>query len=305
VAALGGAVTLLALAACTLDKKPEPRPLTVVAVGDIACSPNDKDFNAGGGTSNACRQRATSDLVDRLDPKAVLALGDTQYQRATLENFHASYSPTWGRFKDITRPVPGNHEYQVKDAEDYYEYFGEAAGDPAKGYYSFDLGDWHLIALNSECDEVGGCGPGSPQERWLRADLAANRKQCTLAYWHQPRFSSGKTHGSNDEYDAFWRALYDFGAEIALSGHDHQYERFAPLNPEGRVDTQQGIRQFVVGTGGAELHPVGEPIEGSEVTENTTFGVLELTLLADEYRWRFLPVPGGSGFTDSGSASCH
>lgn len=303
--ALVGVVVLLAVAGCSPDGSSGTRPVVVVAAGDIACSPNDEFFNAGAGTSGACRHRATSDLVGRLDPDAVLALGDTQYQQARLSGYQDSYAPTWGRFKAITHPVPGNHEYETDDAEGYYEYFGERAGDPDKGYYSFDLGGWHLIALNSECDEVDGCEAGSPQERWLRADLAEHQNTCTLAYWHRARFSSGTQHGSDDDYDAFWRALYDAGAEIVLGGHDHHFERFAPLNPDGRVDTQRGIRQFVVGTGGAEHFPVGEPIPGSEVDDDTSFGVLELTLLPDGYRWRFVPVPGGHGFTDSGSASCH
>ena len=306
-AALGGVLTLLALlavAGCSAGGTAEtaPGPVTVVAAGDIACSPKDESFNGGTGVPGACRHRATSDLVASLAPDAVLVLGDTQYQRATLEGYRGSYDPTWGRFKAITRPAPGNHEYESEDAEDYYRYFGEAAGDPGKGYYSFDLGDWHLVALNSECDEVGGCGPGSPQLRWLRADLAAHDDACTLAYWHRPRFSSGM-HGSDEDFDAFWQALYDAGAEIGLAAHDHDYERFAPLDPGGRVDTQHGVRQFVVGTGGAEHYEVGEPLPGSEVADDTTFGVLELTLLPHGYRWRFVPTNVG-GFSDSGSATC-
>ncbi|HET6622980.1 MAG TPA: Calx-beta domain-containing protein, partial [Gaiellaceae bacterium] len=199
----------------------------VAAAGDVACDPESDAFEGGRGDGLECRQRATSDLLVRKRYAAVLALGDLQYEDATRAKFGASYDPSWGRLRSITRPVPGNHEYRTDGADGYFGYFGAAAGDPAKGYYSYDLGGWHLVALNSSCSEVGGCGAGSRQERWLRADLAASSAPCTLAYWHHPRFSSG-SHGSDPSYEAFWRALYEAGADVVLVGHDHDYERFAP-----------------------------------------------------------------------------
>ena len=186
-----------------------------------------------GGTGSTCRQLATSNTLVRGHYASVLALGDTQYEDGAYEKFVASYDPSWGRVKSITKPAPGNHEYESPGATGYYRYFGRAAGDPRKGYYSFDVGRWHLIALNSNCSAVGGCGAGSPQEQWLRRDLAAHPAACTLAYWHHPRFSSG-LHGSDSTYTAFWQALYDAGADVVLSGHDHDYERFARADAERR-----------------------------------------------------------------------
>src|SRR4029450_3695934 len=202
-------------------------------------------------TARTCHQQATSDLAVAANPTGVLALGDQQYDRALLGGFVNSYEPTWGRLKAVTHPVPGNHEY-LSGAADYFTYFGPAAGDPAKGWYSFDIGARHLIALNSSCARVGGCGPGSPQERWLRADLAAHPNRCTLAFWHHARFSSSG-HGSYPTYDGFWRALYEAGADVVLSSHDHDYERFAPQDPDAKPDPRRGMRQFVVGTGGKNL----------------------------------------------------
>jgi acid phosphatase type 7 len=269
----------------------------IAAAGDIACEADRMV------TETTCHQQATSDLVVRLDPTAVLALGDQQYERSQLSSFRNAYDRTWGRLKAITHPVPGNHEY-LSGGSGYFGYFGAAAGDPQKGYYSFDLGAWHLIALNSQCSWVsGGCGPGSPQERWLRADLAAHRDACTLAYWHQPRFSSGQ-HGSNPHYDAFWRDLYEANAEIVLTAHDHDYERFAPQDPAGRPDTNRGIREFVVGTGGKNHYRFKAAQPNSQVRNGDTFGVLVLTLHPTSYSWRFVPEAGKT-FTDSGSTACH
>lgn len=275
----------------------------IAAAGDIACDPADRNFNRGAGTATACRMKATSDLLVEMRPAAVLALGDTQYEDGALAKYQASYDPTWGRLKSITRPAVGNHEYLQRNAAGYFAYFGPAAGDPANGYYSFDIGAWHLIALNSNCARVGGCGAGSPQERWLRADLAAHPAACALAYWHHPRFSSGP-HGSDAAYDAFWRALYGSGADVVLAGHDHDFERFAPQNPQGAPDAARGIRQFVVGTGGRSHYPFKSIQPNSEVRSSGTFGVLVMTLRARAYDWRFLPEPGRA-FTDSGTGVCH
>jgi hypothetical protein len=271
----------------------------VAAAGDIACDPAESAPQSGW----SCQQRATSDLLARARLDAVLALGDVQYEAGGLAGLQASYDPTWGRFKTITRPVVGNHEYGTPGAAGYFSYFGPAAGDPAKGWYSYDLGGWHLIALNSECSHVGGCGPGSPQERWLEADLAAHRTACTLAYWHEPRFSSGQ-HGGKPAYDAFWRDLYAAGAEIVLNGHDHDYERFAPQDPGGGLDPARGVREFVVGTGGANHYTFKTVRPNSEVRNAETFGVLLLRLGPERFEWQFLPEPGKE-FTDSGTGLCH
>ncbi len=276
----------------------------IAAAGDIACDPADGSFNAGGGTATACRQGATSNLLLDGGLAGVLSLGDHQYSDGALAKFQASYDPSWGRARALTHPAVGNHEYQTAGAAGYYNYFGAAAGDPTKGYYSFDIGAWHLIALNSECTNVpGGCGPGSPQEQWLRADLAANPNSCTLAYWHQPRFSSGR-HGSRAAYDAFWQALHAAGAEIVLNGHDHDYERFAPQTAAGVADPGTGIREFMVGTGGAEHYPDVNVVPNSELRNGDTFGVLRLTLHPGSYDWEFMPEAGQT-FTDSGSSTCH
>lgn len=197
-----------------------------------------------------------------------------------------------------------NHEYHTPNAAGYFGYFGAAAGDPAKGYYSYDLGGWHVVVLNSNCSRVGGCGPGSPQERWLREDLAASKTDCTLAYWHHARFSSGAQHGGDARMTWFWQALYDNGADVVLSAHNHTYERFAPQTPAGVADAPFGIREFVVGTGGALLHTGGTAIPNGEVRNSNTHGILKLTLRASSYAWEFLPVAGRT-FTDSGSGACH
>jgi hypothetical protein len=234
----------------------------------------------------------------------VIPLGDTAYPDGTPEQFEECYDPTWGRHLARTRPAVGGHEYHTPGASGYFGYFGTAAGDPAKGYYSFDLGSWHVVVLNSECAQVGGCDRGSPQETWLRADLAANTARCTLAVHHSPRFSSGSIHGSNASMTAFWDALYEAGAEVVLSGDDHLYERFAPQTPSGAPDLASGVRQFVVGTGGFYLYGFGEIQPNSEARNDTSYGVLRLTLHADRYEWSFLAVAGQT-FSDSGSTSCH
>ncbi len=275
----------------------------IAAVGDIACSPSDPSFNAGLGTATACRMKATSDLAVAGGYDAVLPLGDVQYEDGSFASFMASYDPSWGRVKGVTRPVPGNHEYVTPNGAGYYQYFGAAAGDPAKGWYSFDLGSWHLIVLNSNCDLIGGCGPGSPQEQWLRADLAAHPGVCTLAAWHHPRFSSGP-HGDDAMTQAFWQALYEAHADVILVGHDHIYERFAPQGPSGLADPAHGLREFVVGTGGKILYATAPTHANREKLQNTDFGLLELNLRRTGYDWKWVGVPGGA-FTDIGSGTCH
>jgi hypothetical protein len=269
----------------------------IAAAGDIACS----SFVM---TSTQCHQRETSDLLVSRGFDAVVNLGDGQYPSGALSSYETYYDSTWGRVKKVTHPVPGNHDYGIANAIGYYGYFGSAAGDPTKGYYSFILGGWHLIALNANCGSVGGCHQGSPQERWLRQVLASDHSRCTLAYWHHPRFSSGVVHGSDEEVSPLWQALYDHRAELVLTGHEHNYERFAPQTADGTGDPWGGLREFVVGTGGASHYPLGPPLRNSEVRNSTTFGILKLTLHPMSYDWQFVAEEGGI-FTDSGSAACH
>jgi hypothetical protein len=243
---------------------------------------------------------ATAALLDEI-PGTVFTAGDNAYENGTTVDFAQCYGPSWGRHKARTRPAPGNHEYQTAGASGYFAYYGPSAGPMGKGYYSYDLGEWHIISLNSNIP----MNAGSPQEAWLRADLAASGKPCTLAYWHHPRFTSGVMYGNSRSTEPLWRALYDAGAEIVISAHEHNYERFAPQTPTGAADPAAGIREFIVGTGGAGLYDDQHtPAPNSEVFEGTTYGVLKLTLSPGAYAWEFVPVAGES-FTDSGSGTCH
>ena len=262
-------------------------PTVLVGAGDIAGA-HDED-------------EATAQLLDNI-AGTVFTLGDNAYWNGSAQQYNDFYDPTWGRHKDRTMPIPGNHDYDTLDATGYFDYFGAAAGDPDKGYYSYDLGDWHIIALNTKCNRIGGCDSSSPQAVWLQADLAANPSDCTLAYMHNPRYSSG-AYGSNSSLDDLWQILYDAGAEVVLSGHDTDYERFAPQDAAGNADPLNGIRQFVVGTGGASLSPFETIQPNSEVRNSDTHGVLKLTLNATSYDWEFVPIAGQT-FTDAGSASC-
>ena len=282
----------------------------IAAAGDIACSTSSQYYNGGAGTSTKCRQRYTSDLLVNAGLSAVLPLGDAQYETGSLSGFTKSYGPTWGRAKPITFPAAGNHEYKTSGAKGYFDYFngvgifGGPAGDRDKGYYSFNIGTWHLIALNSSdhC-QIVACSKGSPQENWLKADLATHPTSCTLAFWHHPRFNSG--HDGNATFmQPLFQDLYDANADVVLGGHAHDYERFAPQDPSGRSDRARGIRQFVVGTGGAFFTALGTTKPNSQVRNGATYGVLKLTLHPTSYDWKFVPE-GGKKFTDSGSDSCH
>jgi calcineurin-like phosphoesterase family protein len=275
----------------------------VAAAGDIACDTEDPEFNGGLGVPDACHQKQTSDLVLSLHPDAVLAVGDTQYEAATPADYRGSYDPTWGRFKSITRPVLGNHEYGHKSGAGYFSYFGPLAGSPPGGYYSFDLGTWHLIALDTNCSKIA-CGPGSPQEQWLRSDLAAHPNRCVLAFWHQPLFTSGQ-EGPEPLTSAFFDALYRAKADLLLTGHNHDYERFAPQTSAGVLDPVTGIREFVVGTGGRDLQSFKKSIApNTEALNADTFGVLALRLHPSSYDWKFVPEAGRT-YSDSGSQACH
>jgi Calcineurin-like phosphoesterase len=280
-------------ATSTPTKSPTPAPggdAVLLAAGDISSCSNDGD-------------EQTAQLLDA-QSGTIATLGDNAYESGTNSEFTNCYNPTWGRNKARTEPAVGNHEYNTAGATGYFAYFGAAAGDSTKGYYSYDLGAWHIVVINSNCSQVGGCGVGSPQEKWLRADLAAHPAACTLGYWHHPLYSSGGEHGNDPEMAPIWQALYDNGAEVVLSGHDHNYERFAPQNANATLDNAQGIREFIVGTGGRSHYTWGTIRANSEVRNNTTFGILKLTLHANGYDWQFIPI-AGSTFTDSGSGTCH
>jgi hypothetical protein len=302
------------------DPPPPPEPITLVAAGDIACRPALVE------TATACRQARTADLVGSLTPDAVAVLGDNQYEHGELANFMAVFDPTWGRFRAITHPAVGNHEYEGDPERDeapgYYTYFGEAAGEPAKGYYRWQLGSWNVFVLNSgainwtrttggnpslpdDCWPVS-CAAGSEQEQWLQGELdALPDDACVIAYWHHPRFSSG-FGGANQphpETGPLFADLYEHGAELVLTGHSHNYERFTPVTADGVPDAA-GLRQFVVGTGGRSLHTdTGPQAANSEVLRTDVFGVLELTLEPGAYSARFVGEDGAT--VDETSGSCH
>ena len=260
----------------------------LVGAGDIATCGGDADS-------------ATAALVEGV-PGAVFTAGDNAYENGSVKDFHDCYDPTWGAFKDRTRPSAGNHDWQTKDLAGYLSYFGDAAAPSGTSWYSYDLGAWHVIVLDSDCSNVGGCGADSPQGRWLAADLKASSSLCTLAIWHHPRFSSG-FHGNDRSVEPFWSALYASGADLIVNGHDHDYERFAPQDPAGHEDRERGMREFVVGTGGAELRPFVIGRANSELRASGSFGIIKLDLHQGSYDWHFIPTAGE--FTDSGTAPCH
>ncbi|HTB93917.1 MAG TPA: metallophosphoesterase [Candidatus Sulfotelmatobacter sp.] len=286
--------TIAKTASKTANKK-SPDTFTLVGAGDIV------------GCSDLSGAEATAKLIDAI-PGTVFAAGDLAYQRGTYEEFQKCYGPTWGRFKARTRPTPGNHEYEGAPATGYFRYWDGRAGDPGKGYYSYDLGAWHIVVLNTNCgsSQLGGCAEGSPEETWLKQDLAAHPAACTLAYGHHALFSSGlfPKHAEHPELRAFWQDLYDAHADLILAGHEHSYERFAPQNPEGNPDPDHGIREIVVGTGGRSHTPLGYAKPNSEVRDDKTYGILKLSLSPGKYSWEFIPIPGKT-FRDSGEGVCH
>ncbi|MBP1607264.1 MAG: Alkaline phosphatase [Acidobacteria bacterium] len=240
---------------------------------------------------------ATGRLLDRI-PGTVFTVGDHAYDDGTEEQFAKCYTPAWGRHKARTRPSPGNHDYHTGNGKPYYDYFGENAGPPGLGYYSYDLGEWHIIALNS----VIAIDAKSPQGRWLAEDLKANARDCIIAYWHAPLFSSGP-HGGDRKLLDVWEMLYEAGVDIVLNGHDHTYERFAPQDPGGKADPERGIRQFVVGTGGGGVYKFKKLVANSELRTNSTYGVLKLTLGPGRYAWEFVSL-ASQPFTDTGTGTC-
>lgn len=263
--------------------------VTLVGAGDITSCSQDNDA-------------ATARLLGKI-PGTVFTLGDNVYPYGTAQKLRDCYKPTWGRYKKRTRPAVGNHDYdQTTRAQPYFDYFGARSGTVRRGYYSYDRGSWHVVVLNSNCDRIGGCGETSAQGRWLRKDLARNDNRCALAYFHHPLYASGN---GTAQVKPFWNMLQKKGADVILAGHAHRYERYAPMTPGG-TQTANGIRQFVVGTGGepggTQIHREDAP--NMQVVEPNAFGVLKLGLRSGSYSWKFVPVAGES-FTDSGTDRCH
>lgn len=288
--------------------------MQVAAAGDIACDSTDGAFNGGNGTATACQEKWTA--LQLTGYPAVLAIGDEQYDCATLSQLQLSYDISWGQVKSVTRPAVGNHEYKTTcgnapGAGGYYTYFGSAASPldtnctvSCKGYYSYNLGSWHVVVLNSECAQVGGCQAGSVQEQWFQADLAANPAACTLVYFHRPYYTSGWSVGDAELHD-LWVDMYNANVDLVLNGHDHDYERFKPQDANSTYDPARGIVEIIVGTGGQSHGGFNGTIANSVVRNANTFGILQLTLSANGYSWTFIGDGHGGTFTDSGSASCH
>lgn len=267
---------------------------TIVMAGDIGCDKNTPK------TDFSCRSEDTANLIASLNPDAVLTTGDNQYPSGTLQSFQEGYDKTWGKFKSITYPTPGNHEYNTPGASGYYDYFGERAGERGKGYYHYKLGDWLLVALNSEID----ISSDSEQIKWLEKTLETNKTACSLAYWHKPRFSTGG-HASDPAFDTVWRVLYNHGVDIIVNGHSHGYERYAPLNPDGNRDSEGGIVQFVSGMGGSGPQAFKSNLPTLASRQNHAFGVLHFSLYAKAARYSFVPTPSQQTFTDHGTIACH
>jgi hypothetical protein len=323
--AAGGAVAALLLAlagACGSPARPDagappPTPTatptaTPVATPTVSPAPRNAAVPppavlVGAGDIASCDRRGDEHTAALLDdiPGTVFTLGDNVYPDGSAAEFARCYAPSWGRHRARTRPVVGNHEYRTRGAAGYFGYFGAAAGPRGRGWYSYDLGAWHVVALNTNCDVVS-CAAGSPQDRWLRDDLAASAARgvrCAVALGHHPLFTSGTAHPPTTAVRPLVRTLRRAGVELLLTGHNHQYERFAPQDEAGRRDAA-GIRQFVVGTGGAGGYGFGPAARNSEVRHTGTYGVLRLTLRADGYDWRFVAEPGDP-FTDTGRGRCH
>jgi hypothetical protein len=266
-----------------------PAAAVLVGAGDIAWCDGDGD-------------EATARLLDVI-AGTVFTTGDNAYPDGTDAEFAECFHPTWGRHRARIRPAIGNHDYHTGRAAPYFRYFGAAAGEPGKGYYTYAVSGWRIVVLNSNCELIGGCGDGDPQTIWLRRVLAQSAARCALAYWHHPRFSSGP-HGPQVYMRATWQTLSAAGVDVVLAGHDHVYERFAPQDADGRLDPERGIRQFTVGTGGRSHYAFRTSAPNSEVRHTGTFGVLKLTLEPTGYAWEFVPE-AGRAFRDAGAAACH
>jgi hypothetical protein len=269
-------------------------PQVLLAAGDIAECEHQGD-------------EATARILGEYPNATIAPLGDNAYQKGTLEDYEDCYGPSWGKFEDRTRPATGNHDHSTKNAQGYWDYFGSRGGPYDEYYYSYDLGDWHVVVLNSDCWRIGGCEPDDPQIQWLRRDLQRHASVCTLAYWHRPPFSSGRYGDPENTARVLplWATVNEEGVDLVLTGHEHSYERFVPMNAEGDRDDEGGVRLIVAGTGGGNLRQFKyDPLPTTEIRNDDTWGVLKLTLNPAGYDWEFLPVAGKS-FRDSGSGTCH
>ena len=281
----------------------EPTPSQAITTSSPASSPSGDPVLVGAGDIADCdldSGAATAALLDTIDG-TVFTAGDNAYPNGSASQFRDCYAPTWGRHLERTHPAPGNHDWETKDLAGYHEYFGAAAGPDGASWYSYELGAWHVIVLDSDCTFVG-CLADTPQGQWLATDLKASKATCTLAVWHQPRFSSGE-HGNDASVWPFWDALYRAGADVVVNGHDHDYERFGPQDPAGREDKARGVREFVVGTGGAVLRDFPTVAAHSEVRIASAFGVIKFVLHPTSYEWSFVRTSGEVG--DSGNGACH
>jgi len=265
-------------------QSPAPKEIVIAAGGDIACFQNWKT------DEDSCKQKETAALIEQINPEAVLILGDLQYNPLAFTSWQG-YEESWGKFKNISYPAIGNHEYDLPGGKGYWDYWGEKAGERGKGWYSFDLGEWHIAAVNSNCGEVG-CGKESEQVRWLDGDLTASKKACKLAFMHHPRYSSGKSHGNTLAIKDMWEILDAGGVDVVLAGHEHLYERLKSGN----------IREFIVGTGGRSLYDFGNPKTGSEARISDSFGVLKMVLKEGGYEWEFVSEDGEA--KDRGIENC-
>jgi hypothetical protein len=317
---IAGGLVLLAVAAVApllIRQQSVPDIVRLVAAGNMACDPDDPHFtDHAADAGDHCRHDDVSTVAVRLNPTLLIGLGDYQFERPTSDAYRDVYDPSWGRLRERTVPVFGNQEYKDRDAKTFTDYFGGQVRD-LRGYWSQDIGDWHLVVLNSNCESVpGGCATGSPQQQWLAADLSGDHHRCVVAAWHHPRWSSGIAGPVGRVSDLF-RTLYDHRADLVLSAHDADYERYGPLDPDGRPDPR-GVRQFVVGTGGqahyppdaADLAPrAGIAAPASEFVDYRHHGVLELELLPGGWRWRFHALAAAgtrplASVADQGSARC-
>jgi hypothetical protein len=268
----------------------------------------DPNYNGGAGVIDFCHQRATANLIGPIKPKNVLMLGDGQYNSGTLAEYNASYAKTWGvsAIKSITKPTPGNHEYASPTAAGYFQYFGAAAHSP-NGWYSFNLGNWHVVSINTNCTKLSGgagCATGSPQDKWLAADLAANPTACTLVFGHHPLWSSNSS-GSPDILPLM-KTMYAGHVDLYLAGHSHSYERFAPMTPSGALDTAHGVRELIVGTGGESVTGFGTIAPNSQKRGNHIFGVEQLVLKSTSYDLTFVNDTTNKAFSDSlAGTACH
>jgi hypothetical protein len=289
-----------------IDPTPPPAPapvpnVTLLTAGDIANCFNNVPNDPNSGQHPGAGAIETTALVQSLLPvDDLIVQGDLAYESGTAAEFRDCYDPTWGQFRSFTHPAPGNHEYVSPGAAPYYAYWGDRAGPAGRGYYSYELGNWHIVSLNSEVDTSGA----GQQAAWLRADLAAHPNLCTLAFWHRPRWSNDASYGDDPSVAPMFQILYDAGVDVLLQGHAHAYERWSEMAPDGTTRPGRGVRAFVVGTGGAESHAVNALEPGEEVSQGNVFGVMRMTLTASGYSWEFLPTVSAT-FTDSGATACH